>query len=433
MQGFFEPLRKLCRQEKVAIDNTVFRLHYKGTVILLILFSAMLTAKQYFGDPIDCYVQGVPASIVNTYCWVHGTFTIKRFDNVQVRSPTAAENSYFDKMGHRGIAHPGIETSDPTKNQKMYHVFYQWVGFIIFLQAILFYLPRHLWKILEDGRIKFCSKDMKDMVLDDDVRLKRVERLNKVYSKYQGKNNNYAAKFFLCEVINLMNVVFQIFYINKFIGGKFLDYGSRIFEYNQHVDTHIDPMDDVFPKITKCQFNRHGPGGDINNHDALCLLPLNIVNEKIYLVMWLWMIMLSVGSAMSVIYRVLCVFFPLFRTFILSRTSSTWSDVADVCRNGQYGDWFVLRQLSKNVDEETFNDFLKQLSKNISPWETEQNNKRRLTKLEMPSVPWVGGFLKGGSAYPDLEAEKNSNKGFETEETDFDTFTMTPPNIENRT
>jgi len=93
----------------------------------------------------------------------------------------------------------------------------------------------------------------------------------------------------------------------------------------------------------------------------------------------------------------------------------------------------VLRQLSKNVDEETFNDFLKQLSKNISPWETEQNNKRRLTKLEMPSVPWVGGFLKGGSAYPDLEAEKNSNKGFETEETDFDTFTMTPPNIENRT
>ena len=89
-------------------------------------------------------------------------------------------------------------------------------------------------------------------------------RLNKVYSKYQGKNNNYAAKFFLCEIINLMNVIFQIFYINKFIGGKFLDYGSRIFEYNQHVDTHIDPMDDVFPKITKCQFNRHGPGGDIN-------------------------------------------------------------------------------------------------------------------------------------------------------------------------
>ena len=200
-------------------------------------------------------------------------------------------------MGHRGIVHPGIETSDPTKNQKIYHIFYQWVGFIIFLQvlqrcflsfskmflqAIFFYFPRHLWKTLEDGRIKFCSKDMKEMVLEDDVRLKRVERqrkrryfgllkfinvfyrLNLVYAKYQGRNNQYAAKFFLCEIINLMNIIFQIFYINKFIGGKFLDYGSRIFAYNQHIDTHIDPMDDVFPKITKCQFNRHGPGRDIN-------------------------------------------------------------------------------------------------------------------------------------------------------------------------
>ena len=42
----------------------------------------------------------------------------------------------------------------------------------------------------------------------------------------------------------------------------------------------------------------------------------------------------------------------------------------------KYGDWFMLRQLSKNVDTETFDDFLKQLSKNISPWETTQNNKR---------------------------------------------------------
>ena len=127
---------------------------------------------------------------------------------------------------------------------------------------------------------------MKERVLEDDVRLKRVERqrkrryfgllksrnvfyrLNLVYAKYQGRNNQYAAKFFLCEIINLMNIIFQIFYINKFIGGKFLDYGSRIFAYNQHIDTNIDPMDDVFPKITKCQFNRHGPGGDINVSNA---------------------------------------------------------------------------------------------------------------------------------------------------------------------
>ena len=42
----------------------------------------------------------------------------------------------------------------------------------------------------------------------------------------------------------------------------------------------------------------------------------------------------------------------------------------------KYGDWFMLRQLSKNVDRETFNEFLKQLSKNIDPWRTEKSKKR---------------------------------------------------------
>ena len=39
------------------------------------------------------------------------------------------------------------------------------------------------------------------------------------------------------------------------------------------------------------------------NHDALCLLPLNIVNEKIYLCMWVWLIFLAAASGLAVIYR----------------------------------------------------------------------------------------------------------------------------------
>ena len=69
---------------------------------MFILFSAMLTATQYFGiilfkytcfketdqnlkgNPIDCMVQGVPNSIVNTYCWTHGTYTIKDLEHFTV-------------------------------------------------------------------------------------------------------------------------------------------------------------------------------------------------------------------------------------------------------------------------------------------------------------------------------------------------------------
>ena len=77
MLGFLEPLKKFCRGEKVAIDNPVFRLHYKVTVILFILGSVLLNGKQYFGEPIECTTRSeVPPKIVSTYCWITGTYTI---------------------------------------------------------------------------------------------------------------------------------------------------------------------------------------------------------------------------------------------------------------------------------------------------------------------------------------------------------------------
>jgi len=421
MQPLFDPLKKLVVPEKVAIDNGVFRLHYKATVIILVLSSIMLTAKQYFGDPIECFVQGVPAGIVDTYCWVHGTYTMRRFDPVNDRSPTDAESHYYQKMGHSGYSHKGIETPNPNVNERVYHVFYQWVGFLIFIQAILFYAPRHLWKIIEDGRMKFCSQDSKSIVLDGKSRGDQVERLNKVYKKYQGRNQTYAYKFFFCEILNLVNVVGQIFLTNRFLGGKFLDYGSRIYWYNQNTHGHVDPMNDVFPKVAKCQFNRHGPGGDINNHDALCLLPLNIVNEKIYLIMWIWLIFVAFWSALAVLYRFLCMCSTSFRTFILSRTSGKWSYAASACKGGQYGDWFMLRQLSKNVDEEVFSHFLKNLGDNIDPWETKIGKKRSIA-YNIPTLPSLwNNPLKSSNLYP----ENNSHKALDSE--DSDSFTMSAP------
>ena len=88
-------------------------------------------------------------------------------------------------------------------------------------------------------------------------------RLVKCFEKFKNRNNIYAVQFFFFEILNLVNVLVQINYINKFLGGRFVDYGSQIFQFYNHIDMGIDPMVEVFPKVTKCQFNRHGPGGDI--------------------------------------------------------------------------------------------------------------------------------------------------------------------------
>ena len=55
----------------------------------------------------------------------------------------------------------------------------------------------------------------------------------------------------------------------------------------QNVETRgTDPFHIVFPKMTKCTIETYGPSGTIQNSDGLCVLPINVLNEKIFFVVW---------------------------------------------------------------------------------------------------------------------------------------------------
>ena len=52
--------------------------------------------------------------------------------------------------------------------------------------------------------------------------------------------------------------------------------------------------------MTKCTFHKYGPGGSVETKDGLCILPLNIINEKIYVFIWFWFIFLALVTAIHV-------------------------------------------------------------------------------------------------------------------------------------
>ena len=56
-------------------------------------------------------------------------------------------------------------------------------------------------------------------------------------------------------------------------------------------------------RLTKCTFHKFGTSGELEKHDALCILPLNIFNEKIYIFLWFWMLALTSLTSVVVIYR----------------------------------------------------------------------------------------------------------------------------------
>ena len=39
----------------------------------------------------------------------------------------------------------------------------------------------------------------------------------------------------------------------------------------------------IFPRMTKCTFHKFGTSGEIEKHDAMCILPLNIGKLSSYI------------------------------------------------------------------------------------------------------------------------------------------------------
>lgn len=47
-----------------------------------------------------------------------------------------------------------------------FHSYYQWVQFMLFFQAITFYVPHWIWKMWEGGKICMITKDMRGFCMD---------------------------------------------------------------------------------------------------------------------------------------------------------------------------------------------------------------------------------------------------------------------------
>lgn len=108
--------------------------------------------------------------------------------------------------------------------------------------------------------------------------------------------------------------------VDSFLGGTFMSYGTDVLKYsNMNQDDRVDPMIAIFPRVTKCTFHKFGPSGTIQKHDALCVLALNILNEKIYIFIWFWFILLAIMTGAALVYSMAVVLLPSTRETILKK------------------------------------------------------------------------------------------------------------------
>lgn len=372
MLDIFSGLRLVVKRRSISIDNAIFRCHWFFTSTLLVSFSLVITARQYVGQPIECHsVNKIPDSLLNSYCWVQSTFSVPQACNQQV----GAE-----------VPYPCIDNTRG-REVKMF-AYYQWVGMVLFIQGLLFHLPYYLWKVWENGLIKAITGGLRVAVLSDQEREKKKQIVVEYIYNHLGCHNRYAMKYFICEFICLINLLAQLWATNKFFDGQFLNYGLSVVQYssssmgiispttavgatssstlgnNQNHTLSIsrnlhrqqaqpvDPMTYIFPRMTKCTYYDFGSSGDVQKHDALCLLPLNIINEKIYIALWFWFLILALLTLLVIFYRLLAIGSEEVRCKgLLSRCKFCKEiDIAIICRQCEVGDWFLFYMVAENLD-----------------------------------------------------------------------------------
>jgi len=331
------------RGQKADIESPFFKLHYRTTSTLLFACCLLVTANDLIGDTISCFgPDNVPGNVLNTYCWIMSTFTM-----------TGA------KGAHQGL---GTDTGERTV-----HAYYQWVPFMLFLQGVMFYIPHYIWKTFEQKKMNKITSNLRPekSFRSIDERRDACENLINYLYETRGTHNGYAFKYLFCDLLNFINVIGQIYFVNTFLGGVFMTYGTEVIDFMKTDDVNrTDPMMEVFPRVTKCSFHHYGASGTIQKKDALCVLGLNIINEKIYVTLWFWFITLAALSSVYLIYTVAIVSVPGLRhNMVVRKANKNNADQAFHLVNGAaIGDWFIIFLISRNMDAQMYNIFIEEIS-----------------------------------------------------------------------
>ena len=66
--------------------------------------------------------------------------------------------------------------------------------------------------------------------------------------------------------------------------------------------------------------NYMGPTGEVQASSGMCTLPINIVNEKIYLIIWLWYLIMIIVTIFSLVWNITLLLAPYLRQLNLNRS-----------------------------------------------------------------------------------------------------------------
>ncbi|UJR26456.1 hypothetical protein I4U23_007786 [Adineta vaga] len=368
-------------------DDFADRLNYKYTVGLLVFFSIIIASKQFSNDHIQCWVPAIFTRnyeiYVSNYCWIHNTY-------------------------HINISEPNVQRS----NEKHYVLrYYQFVPFILLIQALLYLLPRLCWRSFS----RHSGLDVRNL-MDAAQNLKTVKRFHKqktimtylvsLIHQYVGDprkkikqensrinayiqgilhciigtTNTFNSYLFLLylfiKILFIISTFVQLYAIRLLLEQKWtVDETIRSF---RHIFTagilKTNPLSKYFPKISMCDFRIIEPNSDEGHkYTVQCVLTINVYNEQIFTVLYIWMHIVLAITVYDFLSWFIFLLFPRLRYSFFVQRINTQQSIATMRTTMrafvydylQQDGFFILRLIHSNVGDDITSSILTNLWKNF--------------------------------------------------------------------
>ncbi|KAI6220911.1 Innexin [Aphelenchoides fujianensis] len=311
-------------------DDLTDRANYVYTSLMFGFFALTIAAKQYVGEPLQCWIppefKGNWEKYSENYCFVENTY-------------------YLD-------IHADFPSQEDRKKNELHY--YQWVSFMMVAQLFLFLLPKtvcgsvnfptglsvesmvtgsaiykkenkkhvfnthrnidrvvdHFDRTLTHNKKKIQKVESKGN-LRADRRMDESQSSRKKRTKFELKSfdavyryvvhrSSIANKYLFYKLWNLVNSVGQLYLINEFLGTEY-----RFWGWDLLVDLYNGrqwKQSGRFPRVTFCDIQVRDLADTVPQYTIQCVLMINMFNEKIYLFIWFWLCGLSLLNFVNLVW-----------------------------------------------------------------------------------------------------------------------------------
>ncbi|KAL3077251.1 hypothetical protein niasHS_013240 [Heterodera schachtii] len=273
-------------------DDAVDRAIYATTVHLLGFFAVLIMAKQYMGDPLQCWLPaeytGAWEKYIENYCFVENTYYVAQSESGKMLSPEhKSSRRHFELR------------------------YYQWIPYILVVQALICFAPKMTFKIL----YSFSGVRMSDLIqlayrgtknhwkdesLSKNIAEKLIARREAATKTFISSNCYLALTYLLMKVLFVFALALQLFIINFSLGSFDPLWGFTII-WQIVVVGNDWRTNGFFPRVTFCDLKTRDIG-QFREHTVQCVLMINMFAEKIFIFLWLWFFAFLIIASLNLLF-----------------------------------------------------------------------------------------------------------------------------------